>query len=94
MSATSPLNDGALDEAGPLSESSRPTEPRSWSIPPAAGFAPLSTLELEELEELEERAGQHFDFHDTIPAPPWFDDAGLAEFELQALRSPQALPAL
>jgi hypothetical protein len=43
----------------------------------------LSTLELEEFDEL--GAQLHFDFHDTIPAPPWLDDCGDAETELEPM---------
>jgi hypothetical protein len=86
MSAASQLNDSAPDEAedfGPVSESSRPTEPRSWSVPPPPMRDELSTLELEELDELETHA--HFDFHDTIPAPPWPAEFSEAENELQRM---------
>ena len=75
MSAARPLNDSApsaQDEAetnGPASEQSRPTEPRPW--PPPMRDA-LSTLDEED-----------FDFHDTIPAPPWLDE--IAEDELPLL---------
>jgi len=41
-------------------EPSRPTQP--WNLPPLARDA-LSVLE-----------GEDFDFHDTIPAPPWLDE--------------------
>ncbi|MES1174602.1 MAG: hypothetical protein ABUL62_09740 [Myxococcales bacterium] len=90
MSAASQLDDSAPDapgdaeERGPVSESSRPTEPRSWSVP-APPVPPmrdrLSTHELEELDEL--GADAHFDFHDTIPAPPWLDELDEADYELQ-----------
>ena len=87
MSAASQLDDSASDEAeesGPASESSRPTEPRSWSVPPSPPMRDkLSTLELEEFDEL--GAQLHFDFHDTIPAPPWLDDCGDAETELEPM---------
>ena len=88
MSAASQLDDSAPDAEGfgPTSDSSRPTEPRSWSVPPPP-IAPmrdrLSTLELEELDAM--GANMHFDFHDTIPAPPWLDELGDAEVELQPL---------
>ena len=44
---------------GEAPEPSRPTQP--WSLPPLARDA--SALE-----------GEDFDFHDTIPAPPWLDE--------------------
>jgi len=92
MSAASQLDNSAPDlsgeaeELGPASESSRPTEPRSWSVPPPP-VPPmrdrLSTHELEELDDL--GADAHFDFHDTIPAPPWLDELGDADGELPPL---------
>ncbi len=73
MSAATPLNDSVCDEAdGPASEPSRPTEPRPWPVPAKPMREALSTLDEED-----------FDFHDTIPAPPWLDDA--AEGEQPAL---------
>lgn len=60
MSVVSPLTPS--NEAAspvPLAEPSRPTEPQRLSMP----FR-------EDAEALEEV----FDFHDTIPAPPWLDD--------------------
>ena len=48
----------------------------------------LSAFELEELEALEaleNRADSGFDFHDTIPAPPWHGELSDAEYELQPL---------
>ena len=74
MSAASPLQDSAQiapEEAeanAPASEPARPTEPRPW--PPPMRDA-LSTLDEED-----------FDFHDTIPAPPWLDDASEVELPL------------
>ena len=68
MSAANPLPDSALhpaaesDEEAP--EPSRPTQP--WNLPPLWRDA-LSTPE-PELEEAD------FEFHDTIPAPPWLDE--------------------
>ena len=65
MSAATPLNDRVSDEdEAPASEPSRPTEPRPWPKPVAPMREALSTLDEED-----------FDFHDTIPAPPWLDDA-------------------
>ena len=67
MSAASPLTYTApspqeeVEDEGPVSEPSRPTSP--WHRPPAPRDA-LSTLSEED-----------FDFHDTIPAPPWLDES-------------------
>ncbi|MET0791366.1 MAG: hypothetical protein ABW061_07575 [Polyangiaceae bacterium] len=86
MSAASQLNDSASDEAeaiGPASESNRPTEPHAWSVPPPPMYQALSALDLEEFEALDEDEPAGFDFHDTIPAPTWLDDA--AESELPSL---------
>jgi len=89
MSAASQLDDSAsaasgdAEDLGPASESSRPTEPRSWSVPPPPMRDRLSTLELEELDDI--GADAHFDFHDTIPAPPWLEELGDAESELPPL---------
>jgi hypothetical protein len=80
------VDDSAIDDAeavGPASESSRPTEPRSWSAPAPPMRDRLSTLELEELDELAGSA--RFDFHDTIPAPPWLDGLGDADLVLPPL---------
>lgn len=68
MSAASPLTDTAAsphddsEQDGPLSEPSRPTSP--WHRPPTPMRDALCTLSEED-----------FDFHDTIPAPPWLDDS-------------------
>jgi hypothetical protein len=76
MSAVSPLPVG-LDEnaedVSPVSEPSRPTQP--WVHPPPTRDA---------LGPLDE---QNFDFHDTIPAPPWFGEASAPD-------APRADPAL
>ena len=67
MSAASPLTDTAHspqvqhEEEGPVSEPSRPTSP--WHRPPAPMRDTLNTLSEDD-----------FDFHDTIPAPPWLDE--------------------
>jgi hypothetical protein len=63
MLPASPLSQGTTDEAEapPASEPSRPTEP--WRRPPPMREA-LATVDEED-----------FDFHDTIPAPPWLDEA-------------------
>ncbi|MEI9953988.1 MAG: hypothetical protein WDO74_34680 [Pseudomonadota bacterium] len=68
MSAANPLPDSALqavpEASDDASEPSRPTQP--WHAPPALLDA-LSALEPEfEVDG--------FDFHDTIPAPPWLDE--------------------
>ncbi len=66
MSAASPLTNTApsapddADDAAPASEPSRPTSP--WRHPAPVRDA-LSTLNEDD-----------FDFHDTIPAPPWLDE--------------------
>jgi hypothetical protein len=52
-------------EAPPATEPSRPTEPR---CSPAPAREPLATLDDED-----------FDFHDTIPAPPWLGDADASD---------------
>ena len=49
------------EEPAPASEPSRPTEPRHQVEPKREA---LNTLSEED-----------FDFHDTIPAPPWLEDA-------------------
>ena len=67
MSAASPLTNSApnadddAESNGPTSEPSRPTDPRR-PLPPMRDA--VSTVDEED-----------FDFHDTIPAPPWLDDA-------------------
>ena len=69
MLPASPFSQGTDEaETPPASEPSRPTEP--WRHPPPMRET-LATLEEED-----------FDFHDTIPAPPWLDDADAGE-ELQ-----------
>ncbi len=72
MSAANPLPDNALQPAPEAShdaaEPSRPTQP--WHAPPALLDA-LSALEPEFEVEVEVEG---FDFHDTIPAPPWLDE--------------------
>jgi len=67
MLPASPLNQGTNDEteASPASEPSRPTEQRRR--PPPVRDA-LATLNEED-----------FDFHDTIPAPPWLEEADALE---------------
>lgn len=61
MSTASPVQQGAPAEP---SEDSRPTNPLLGAPPPAPARDVLSTLDEED-----------FDFHDTIPAPPWLDEA-------------------
>ena len=63
MLPASPPSQGTTDEAEvpPASEPSRPTDP--WRRPPPVRET-MATLDEED-----------FDFHDTIPAPPWLDDA-------------------
>jgi hypothetical protein len=63
MSPANPLTQSQNEETEqpPASEPSRPTEPRLRPIPMRDS---LSTLNEED-----------FDFHDTIPAPPWLEDA-------------------
>lgn len=63
MSAASEQILGTNDEAEasvPAAEPSRPSDPRRRPPPRES----LATLDEED-----------FDFHDTIPAPPWLDDA-------------------
>ncbi|MEI9941450.1 MAG: hypothetical protein WDO69_29880 [Pseudomonadota bacterium] len=67
MSAVNPLSDSALQPHDPEAsddapESSQPTQP--WNAPPSL----LDALGAFEFEE------EDFDFHDTIPAPPWLDE--------------------
>ena len=67
MSAANPLsqsNQAEPEAQNPASEPSRPTEPRGEPAPMRNTLD--SDLGIEE---------QDFDFHDTIPAPPWLDDA-------------------
>jgi len=68
MSAANPQLDGAQQQKPDADEEalepSRPTQP--WHAPPALLDA-MSAL------EPEFDAGD-FDFHDTIPAPPWLDE--------------------
>jgi len=68
MSAVNPLTDSALHAAAQASdevgEPSQPTQP--WHAPPAS---------IDALGEVEpEFQTDRFDFHDTIPAPPWLDE--------------------
>ena len=66
MSAANPLSQSMNDESeapAPASEPSRPTEPRRQPAPTRNALD--SDLGIED---------QDFDFHDTIPAPPWLDD--------------------
>jgi hypothetical protein len=66
MLTASPLSEGTTQvEAPPASEPSRPTEPR---LRPPPMREALATLDEED-----------FDFHDTIPAPPWLDEADSSE---------------
>lgn len=69
FAATSPFNQGISDgdeaETPPTSEPSRPID--TLRRPPPAR---------EKLATLDEEA---FDSHDTIPAPPWLDDADAPE---------------
>ena len=76
MSAANLQPDSARQQAEPDDEAcepSRPTQP--WHAPPALLDA-LNTrepqFEADEAGEAGELAG--FDFHDTIPAPPWLDE--------------------
>jgi hypothetical protein len=60
MSAVNPLPDTALQPAPEACDDVEPaTQP--WHPPPVRDS--LSALE-----------GEDFDFHDTIPAPPWLDE--------------------
>jgi len=73
--ATTPFNQGISDEAEapPASEPSRPTDPlRRPPLPAPRG----------QLATLDEETG--FDFHDTIPAPPWLDEPDQCEEPLPA----------
>ena len=80
MSAANPLSDSALQPA-PMSsdddEQALPTQP--WHAPPAQ----LDTLNFSDSDSDSEfefdrvdgvSVAEGFDFHDTIPAPPWLDE--------------------
>jgi len=72
MSAANPLSDSALhtvpERIDDVCEESLPTQP--WHEPPIPPDAPNALgTELEGGSEL-----GSFDFHDTIPAPPWLDE--------------------
>jgi len=92
MSAANPLSDSALqavsEASDDASEPSRPTQP--WHAPPALSFDAFGAwepaLEPEFESEFELETDEGFDFHDTIPAPPWLDEP------LDALEAP-LLPA-
>jgi len=76
MSAANLLPDSALQLAPDVSddvhEQALPTQP--WHAPPDLLDA-LGAFELEQEFEAEAEAGPAgFDFHDTIPAPPWLDE--------------------
>lgn len=74
MSAANLQPDSALPLAQEPSddacEPSRPTQP--WHAPPAL----LDALSMREPEFWADEAVEveGFDFHDTIPAPPWLDE--------------------
>jgi hypothetical protein len=74
MLPASPVSQRTTDEAEapPASEPSRPTDPRR-KPPPARET--LATLNEED-----------FDFHDTIPAPPWLDETDSKEEPLLPAR--------
>lgn len=78
--ATSPLSQGISDEAEapPASEPSRPADSLLRPPPPRG-----------QLATLDEESG--FDFHDTIPAPPWLDEPEAGEETL--LPAPAPAPA-
>lgn len=78
MSAANLLPDSALQSAPDVGdadcEQALPTQP--WHAPPEL-FDALGTFEFESEFEQEPEAGGElasFDFHDTIPAPPWLDE--------------------
>ncbi len=81
MSAANPLSQSNNDESevpAPASEPSRPTEPRRHPAPMRNAFD--TELGLESGFDSDSGSGsgsgpEGFDFHDTIPAPPWLDDA-------------------
>jgi len=82
MSAANLLPDSALqptpEVSNDASEAPLPTQP--WHAPPDLLEA-LSSFEFEFEHELEggvelEGGTESFDFHDTIPAPPWLDEPG------------------
>lgn len=66
MSAVNPSSEEknrASEVPAPASEPPRPTEPVSSPAPLRQGLEGQFGLDVES-----------FDFHDTIPAPPWLDD--------------------
>ena len=82
MSVANPQPDSVEDREPEASDDAvePPTQP--WHLPPVADA--LSTLQ-PEFDASDFDAGS-FDFHDTIPAPPWLDEP------LDALEAP-AFPA-
>ena len=89
MSAANPVPDSALHAAADVDDGTElPTQP--WHAPPTF-VETLGTFEgeLEPEFEFEGQVEGHvqveqdsqvesFDFHDTIPAPPWLDEPGEA----------------
>ena len=62
MSAANPMIDR-------LEEETHASEPRSEpTLPPESTICPQTRGALDTAEN------ETFDFHDTIPAPPWFDE--------------------
>jgi hypothetical protein len=88
MSAVNPLPDSALHALPDLGDSDElplPTQP--WNAPPTFAVDTWGTFEGENEPEFEfdadgtglgefEGHAERFDFHDTIPAPPWLDEPG------------------
>jgi len=91
MSAVNLLPDSALHAAPDLGdgcdELALPTQP--WHAPPFPDTRGIFEGELEPEFEFDaegqgyggsliDEQGESFDFHDTIPAPPWLDEPGEA----------------
>ncbi len=78
--ATTPFSPRLSDDAEtpPASEPSRPMDTLLRPPPPPAPRGQLATLD--------EETG--FDFHDTIPAPPWLDEPEAGEEALLPAPAP------
>ena len=68
ISAASPVTSSAIESEAEAD--SCPTNPM-LSAPPPPRPSPMADV----WDAAEPTADDDFDFHDTIPAPPWLDDA-------------------